>query len=431
MWRPLAYAVLIVLGLFVWAYWDYLYHGYLRAPDPSAQTTFRIGLVYPPDRGETDLVFGAEIAIEKANAEGGLLGRRIEMVRVPEAPLRDLDRKIAVIDQALPIARQLARDPSLIGVIGHSASSSAVTASPIYDRARKLYFAPYATNVSLVQHKLQTVFSMVPNDAALAYVLAQHAAKQGYKRLVLLTDDTEYGQETGWFFAVYAEQLGLQVVFRDAFRPLRKSMEDILTFMLDNTTFSMDLVDGIVIAAEARDTGNFINLARRLRVAVPILGSGSISDPLVQRLAGDGMRDVVGVTVVDGASTTEQGLAFAKAFRARYGRAPSLWSVLGHDAVLLMVESARRTGGVNAGQMADLLRIMRFEKPIVGANGAYGFSSTGEVIGQPVFVIRHTGKDFEYVDRSESQPRIGDHEYSPTAARVPRPVVPAKPPGAQ
>jgi hypothetical protein len=75
MWRPPLYALAIVLGLFVWAYWDYLYHGYLRAPDPGAQTTFRIGLVYPPDRGETDLVLGAEIAIEKANAEGGLLGR--------------------------------------------------------------------------------------------------------------------------------------------------------------------------------------------------------------------------------------------------------------------------------------------------------------------------------------------------------------------
>lgn len=430
MWRSLLYAAMIVLGLFVWDYWDYVYHGYVRAPDPRTQTTFRIGLVYPPDRGETDLVLGAEIAVDAANAAGGLLGRKVEIVRVQEEPLRDLDRKAAVIEQAMPIARSLARDPSLIGVIGHSTSSSAVTASPIYDRARKLYFAPFATNVSLVQHKLETVFSMVPNDAALAYVLAHYAARQGYKRLILLTDDTEYGQETGWFFSVYAEQLGLKVIFRDAFRPLRKSMEDILTFMLDNTTFTMGQVDGIVVAAESRDTGNFINLARRLGIALPILGSGSVSDPLVQRLAGAGMRDVIGVTVVDGASTTEQGKAFDKAFRDRYGRAPSLWGVLGHDAVLLTLESARRTGGVNAAEMGDLLRIMRFEKPIVGANGAYGFSSTGEVIGQPVFVIRHNGKDFEYVHRSQSQPRISDHEYAPTATRASRPVVPAKPPGA-
>jgi branched-chain amino acid transport system substrate-binding protein len=430
MWRSLGYAVLIVLGLFVWAYWDFLYHGYLKPTDPNAQTTFRIALVYPPDRGETDLVLGAEIAVEAANAQGGLLGRKIEVLRVLEPPLAEVNRTRAIIDQALPIARTLARDPGLISVIGHSRSSAAVTASPIYSRARKLYFAPYATNVSLVQHKLETVFSMVPNNAALAYVLAQYAGRQGYKRVILLTDDTEYGQETGWFFSVYGEQLGIQVIYRDAFRPLRKSIEDILTYMLDNPAFSIKAVDAIVITAESSDTGRFINLARRLGVAQPILGSGNVSDPLVQRLAGAGMRDVVGVTVVDGANNTELGLAFAKTFRERHGRPPSLWGVLGHDAALLTVEAARRSGGIDGGEMGDLLRIMRFEKPIVGANGAYGFSTIGEVIGQPVFVIRHNGKDFEYVYRSDSQPRINEYEYSPTAAGAPRPAVPAQP-GAQ
>jgi branched-chain amino acid transport system substrate-binding protein len=285
--------------------------------------------------------------------------------------------------------------------------------------------------VSLVQHKLDTVFTMVPNDAAIAYVLAQYAAKQGYRQLVLLSDDTEYGQETGWFFAVYAEQLGLQIVYRNAFRPLRRSMESTLAFMLDNTTFSMDSVNAVVIISESHETGRFIAAARQVGIASPILGTGSISDPVVLKLAGDGMRDVVGVTVVDSAKQSPTLAAFAKTFGARYGRPPNPWGVLGHDAVQLTAEAARRTGRVDAGAMSDLLRLMRFEKPIVGANGAYGFSPHGEVIGQPVYVIRHNGKEFEYVDRYDSLPRVSDHEYLPTAASAPRPAASAQPPRGQ
>jgi branched-chain amino acid transport system substrate-binding protein len=430
MWRPLLYVLLILFGLFGYAYWEPLYHAYWRPADPSTQSTYHLGIVYPTDGAEIDLLHGAQIAVAELNAKGGLLGRKVEIVPVEETPLRGLDRARSVIDQALPIARRLVRDPALIGVIGHSTSSAAVTASPVYDQAKKLYFAPYATNVSLVEHKLTNVFSMVPNDASLAYVLSHYSNKQGYKRMAILTDDTEYGQETGWFFAIYAEQLGLEITYRNAFRPLRRSMEDILTFMLDNPTFSMKDIDAIVVIAEPRETGHFINLARRLGVTAPILGTDAMTDLLVRQLAGEAMRDVVGVTVVNPAIVTPDGAAFARTFSERHGRLPTLWGVLGHDAVVLTTEAAKRTGSVEAGALSDLLRVMRFEKPIVGANGAYGFTRTGEVIGQPAFVIRHDGKDFQYVDRYDQLPRFSDSDYFPTAIRAKRPPVPAKQPGA-
>jgi branched-chain amino acid transport system substrate-binding protein len=431
MWRPLLYVLLILLGLFGYAYWEPLYHAYWRPVDPTAQTVYRLGIVYPADGGEIDLLHGAQIAVDELNAQGGLLGRKVEITPVEEKPPPDLDRVRAVVEQALPIARQLSRDPALIAVIGHSTSSAAVTASPVYDQAKKLYFAPYATNVSLVEHKLQTVFSMVPNDAMLAYVLAHYSAKQGYKKLAILTNDSEYGQETGWFFAIHAEQLGMEITYRNAFRPLRRSMEDILTFMLDNTTFSMKDIDAIAVIAEPRDTGHFINLARRLGITVPIMGTDTIGDLLVRQIAGDGMKDVVGVTVINPAMVTPDGAAFGKTFLSRHGRLPTLWGVLGHDAVVLTTEAARRTGSVHAGALSDVLRIMRFEKPIVGANGAYGFTRNGEVIGQPAFVIRHDGKEFQYVDRYDSLPRFSDNDYFPNAARARRHPIPAKQPGAQ
>jgi branched-chain amino acid transport system substrate-binding protein len=200
--------------------------------------------------------------------------------------------------------------------------------------------------------------------------------------------------------------------------------------MLDNPTFSMKDIDAIVVIAEPRETGHFINLARRLGVTAPILGTDAMTDLLVRQLAGEAMRDVVGVTVVNPAIVTPDGAAFARTFSERHGRLPTLWGVLGHDAVVLTTEAAKRTGSVEASALSDLLRVMRFEKPIVGANGAYGFTRTGEVIGQPAFVIRHDGKDFQYVDRYDSLPRFSDSDYFPTAIRAKRPPVPAKQPGA-
>lgn len=426
MLRSIFIAIFIVIGLLLYSYSDLLMIRLATLTGSVVSGNPRIAVVHPTALAD-DFLKGAQIAADMANAGGGLFGRPVELVPIPEPQLNQLGNTEADVQQSLAIARRIVLDPSVIAVIGHATSRKAITASPLYNQANKLFLAPYATGVSLVHHRLDTVFAMLPNNRVMAYVLARYAVSQGQKRIVLLSDDSTYGRDTSLYFAVFAEKFGIDIVYRDAFRPVRKSVEDILTFMLDNTSFKMDSVDSIVVIADGPNTGNFIRITRLLGINLPIMGTDAMNDPEVATIAGASMRNVVGVTVVDPSRPTEIGQRFVDQFRARHGGTPSLWAVLGHDAVHLTVESARRTGGTNPSAMADLLRIMRFNTPIAGASGTFGFTREGEVIGKPAFVIRHDGQRFEFVERFDQLPRL-DEEDMPSSAVSPHvpTILPAK-----
>ncbi|MEM8503667.1 MAG: ABC transporter substrate-binding protein [Cyanobacteria bacterium P01_D01_bin.1] len=76
---------------------------------------------------------------------------------------------------AASIARKLAEDPSVLGVIGHNSSSATEPALPIYERAGLAVISPTSTSTSLSS---DTFFRTVPSDAGTGEKLAAYATNQ-------------------------------------------------------------------------------------------------------------------------------------------------------------------------------------------------------------------------------------------------------------
>src|ERR1044072_8515085 len=104
--QPRIYIIVAALAL-VWS-------GCYQTPDNSNSRTVRIAAVAPTTGSQAevgqDLINGIKMAVDEANANGGVLGKKIELVVFDDSA----DPK-----EAVNVAHKIASDPSIVGVVGH------------------------------------------------------------------------------------------------------------------------------------------------------------------------------------------------------------------------------------------------------------------------------------------------------------------------
>ncbi|MBP2229018.1 branched-chain amino acid transport system substrate-binding protein [Azospirillum agricola] len=347
----------------------------------------------------SDLFFeGVTLAVERVNADGGLLGRPVTLRFVEEPPFNSRATLTRVVAGTLDTASRIADDGRVVAVIGHPSSTTAITAAPIYEQANTLFLATYASSLLLTATRFSRVFAMLPNDREATLLLARYAAERGMRRFVIFNDETSYGQESAGFFAQAVTQGGGAILHHGMLNSGKRSIDALLLFLLDNTLFPIGDLDGIFLSSvNPADNAAFILQARQLGVRIPILGTDTLTSVAVSAQAGSAMLDVIAVSAFDVRGDAPEVRAFDQGFRARFSTAPSPTAALGHDAVMLVAHAAAATHDLDAGVMADAIRIMRYGNPLQGATGRVVFNAAGQATDTDIFILRHDGTVFRTV----------------------------------
>lgn len=383
--------------------------------------TVDIAVVFSPDEDAADFLAGTRIAIEQVNADGGLLGRKVEARIYQEESYTDKLRLEKVVAGALRLASEIGRQKSILAVIGHGSSATAVPASAVYERYNKLFLATHATASSLSNHRLDLTFALQPNNADNAAFLARYAHDQGIRRVVVLSDNSGYGIETTDQFRSQLTQDGGTVLYRGRLTSVNKSIEDLLLFLMDNDLFKPADIDGVFITSSAAtETAQFIIRARQLGLRMPILGPEFLYSRQIEDTVGpDAMRDVVAVSVYDGDQVTPEGIRLSTPFIKATGHPPGLMAAMGFDAVKVLAYAVRRTGSDDPAAIADTLRIIRYDAPFIGASGPVVFNSHGLTTDTAAYVVRHDGSRFRtvatYHKPLPAAPAPGDETAAPAA----------------
>lgn len=358
----------------------------------------RIVLVEPTSHADQFLE-GARLAAIDVNRNGGIAGRPLMLIHAIEDAYDETADLQRVVADSMHLADAISDQKNLLGVVGHVSSTTAIPASGLYDGNDVLFLASHATASSLTRHGFKTVFGLQPSNADIAAVMANHALRQGYRRFVLLADDTSYASEMVSFFRNGAALNGGEILFDGSLTSYRRSVERLILFLLDNELFKPADIDAIFLASSSvKDTAAFIKRARELGLTMPILGPEYLYSNLMIESVGDAdMAGVVGASIYDGDSTRAAAVAFRQAFRKEYGIAPDQMGAIGYDAVHLLAQAAARAGGIEAGAVSDTLRIMRYDDPFEGVTGRLVFDASGLVTDTDVFVVRHDGSQFKTV----------------------------------
>lgn len=398
-WRSLTLALLAVLiGAGVGAL-----IGQALLPAPPADGPIGIAAVYSidgaNDKDTDDFLTGIQIAIDQVNAEGGLLGRPLALLPFREDVYVDPANLSTLVAKTLKLASRIAQTPSVLAVLGHEYAATAVTASAVYDRHGLLYFATHATVTSLSSLSFSRSFVMQPSNADNAAVLADYARKQNLRRMVVLSDNSNYGMETTAQFRTLLTQSGGTVLFRGHLTTVNRSVNDMLLFLLDNDDFDVSEIDAFfVTSSDLSETVGFITHARQLGLNIPILGPEYLtSQKIEERVPGRAMHNVVSVTSFDDAERTDEGIRLHDAFFTKTGRIPGLWTAVGFDSIKVLANAVSKTKTLDTGVLADAMRIARYDSPYIGAAGPVAFNASGLITDMPMYIVRHDGTRFNTV----------------------------------
>ncbi|MBB4302688.1 branched-chain amino acid transport system substrate-binding protein [Rhodobium orientis] len=357
----------------------------------------RIVAVYGSGGEEHSFLRGARMAVDRINAaHDGLFDRKLELVSYGERVHSDETPLESTVAQTLALSGRIARTKNLLAVVGHQWSDTAVAASSIYSLNDVLFLATHATAASLTNHDFNTVFAMQPDNATNAEVVANYALKQGIRRFIVLSDKTDYGKESAAFFTAAITNAGADLVFRGNLASGRRSVDQLLMFILDNKLFKRTDFDAFfVVSSSIPETAEFIKRSRDLGLTVPILGMEYLFSEEIEKTVGkEAMKDVIGVSLYNRENISGRAKTFVDDFQKAFGTMPDLDAALGYDAVTLVRDAAMRAGSRAPDRLSDILKVARYKKPFVGVTGPLVFDRNGLITDTEVFIVRHDGTEF-------------------------------------
>lgn len=338
----------------------------------------KIGLVAPLTGDQAtigqDLLHGAQLAVDQANAGGSILpGVRVEL-----APLDDQHNPT----QAVAAAKRLIADPDVVAVVGHLNSSCTMPASAIYHQARLLQIAPVASNPQLSRQGFDTFYRTCATDDLQGPVAAVFAVRDlGAKRVVILDDMTTYGRGLSQAFEQRLRALGAEVLAHEG---ITQGDKDFTSVLAKVKAMQPDL---LYFAGVYPEGALLLKQRAELGLQGYYMGGDGQLDPALIRLATPQAAEGVYLTTVG--SDVRQlptARAFLSAYEARYGTAGA-YAAYAYEATSIAIEAIRRAGKQDR---QAVLGAMQHVKDYPGLFGLQNFDARGDSLIHDIgiFVVK-------------------------------------------
>lgn len=356
------------------------------ATPPEPIPPLRLGLVWSP-AAEGRLAEGVELACDALNRAGGVLGRRLELVRRAVDPALADPRPAAVA-----VARELAERGDVFAVIGHHRPEEAIPASITYERHGLIFLNPTVTRRTLNEHAFLGVFSTIPNDGVIARQVAAFAFGRGYRRFVVLRSREDSAHEAAVAFADRVARLGLTVAGERSFTPGRTSFQEIVAD-LGALRF-----DAVLVAAGRAQTAGLIRQSRSVQLEAPFLVARLTDAAALAREVGPATAPVAVPILFNPESSAPEAAGFRRGFEERYGREPDDHAAQGYDAVRLLAAAIGLAGRPDRRAVAT---VMRYTLSWKGVTGRHSFERNGAVYTKVLKFVTFDREGLRYHDVDE------------------------------
>lgn len=340
---------------------------------------------------------GWQLAVEQLNAQGGVLGRKLEVISRDDAG-RPQD--------AVRAAGELLDGEKVDLLAGGFFSNIGLALSDYALHRKRLYVASEPLTDALVwQNGNRYCFRLRPSTYMQAAMLVPEAAKLPAKRWVSVAPNYEYGTSMVKWFQMLLRERRPDVTFVASQWPEFGHVDAPATVAalvaaqpeaILNVTFGPDLT---ALVREGNSRGLF---AGRNVVSV-LTGEPEYLLPLgAEAPAGWIVTGYPVDSVTDPANT-----AFIDAYRARYHEMPKMGSVVGYALIASIVAGLRKAGSTATEALCDALPGSTFPTPFGSVEWrAIDHQSTlGEYVGRTALRDGHgVMVDWHYVNGADALP---------------------------
>lgn len=326
----------------------------------------RLGALYPFSGGLAllgDESFrGFELAVERRNSEGGLLGQQIQIVRGDAVDA----------NQAVGTARRLTSVDNVKAIFGSYASSISFAATQVSELAGVPYFELGAISDPITERGFENVFRSNPTsksfaDRTLDVIQQIIAPGLGVKpedlRIAVIHEDALYGTTVAGYQVSLAKEAGLNVV---EVLPYSAKSVDLSSLLLRLKGAKVDVV---LQTSYQNDTVLFFRQMKEADFkpkAIIGAGGGYSMQDTVNAVGADNMHGVFDIDFTQ-YLTNEAGApglkAFVQAYEKKYGMPPrSGHSLANFAGALLFFEAIQNAGDMKPANIRQA--VLKMDKPL-------------------------------------------------------------------
>ncbi len=326
----------------------------------------KIGFVAPLTGDQApqgqDMLRGAQLAIEHANAAGPILpGYRLEL-----AALDDQRNPT----QAVAAAKRLAADPDVVAAVGHLNSSCTMPASAIYHEARLLQITPVSSNPQISRQGFDTFYRTCATDdlqgpAAALFIVKELSAR----RIVVLDDMTTYGRGLANELLKKLNVLGAEVLAHEG---ITQGDKDFIPLLTKIKSLSPDLV---YFAGMFPEGALLIKQRAEVGLSARFMGGDGLFDAALIKLATSQAAEGIYLTTIGSdIHRIPTAQSFVNAYEAKFGSIGA-YSAYTYEATNLVIWAIRKAG---AKDRAAVLAAMKTLKDYPGLFGLQNFDGKGD-----------------------------------------------------
>lgn len=302
---------------------------------------------------------GAKLAVEQANAKGGVAGQKIELVIYDDQ---------ATAKEAVPVATKLIEKDQVVAAVSGSYSGSTRAAASIFQRAQVPYVVAYAIHpdITLAGNYMFRVSAMGEVQGRGGAKLVQNLGK---KRVALITVKNDFGQALAAGFKEAAPKLGLSIISEYEYAmPDRQFGPLVSKVKADNP-------EVIYASGYFFNAGPLVSQLRAAGVTAPIIGQeGYDSDKFIE-IAGPASEGTLVTTSLDRDSDSAATKAFLADYRKATNTGADMVAASTYTAVSVLVEGLKKTRGKGGEELVKAIEVGQYDTPI----GKLSFNDLHEV----------------------------------------------------
>jgi branched-chain amino acid transport system substrate-binding protein len=341
----------------------------------TKKTVVTIGLSVPTSgktvqAGEA-ILQGVNMAVQEANRDGGILGKRV----VVEILNDQNDRSLAV-----EAASSLSDNVNVLGVIGPVNSSAALAAADIYNSNGLIHIAPAAVNDKLGDIGPWT-YRLFPTANTQGKALAKIAKARGLTRIPVYFDSKDaYSKGLADAFVRDAATQNISAV------PFEFSKDGLPDQAGMDVFADSPAPDGVFISGTHLDVARIAKSLVEAGHKLPLLtGSAAYSQELLTA-GGTAVEGLAMLTTFHASIDLENSKAFTKTFQARYGGGtPNARAAQAYDSTRALLEAIKRAKTVDRAGVKAALEGFAANPP-AGVTSKLAFSKGG-IVGRPLVII--------------------------------------------
>ena len=346
-----------------------------------------VGAVAPWSTIDVMLWEGIQLGVEEINRKGGLLGRKIRILR------RDDENSV---EKGVAMGQELSNNPDLVAVVGHYQSFVSLPASVIYQYYGVFMLCTVDTDPELTRQGFPLIFRTVPDDLDYGKKLAAFCSRKGFNQMALFLQQNEYGRDFSDAFATAAGDVGIELLDGESYNATTTpaDIRNILQRWKEHTD-----LDAILLSGELPQAAVIIREARRLGLKQPIVGGIKLDRKKLIKLLNHETGDVYFPTVFDPGAGSPEARRFVNAFQKRYGKAPDVLAAQGYDTITCLRYAIQKARSTAPPEMAKALRSA---KDLKGVTGALQFTPEGaRIVDHIVIKTLENGKFIILKNRAE------------------------------